>query len=353
MSEPENELKRSLAENGSFDPAKAEEVKRKAVAALNARMRRAERLFWVVFLLCVYVLCCAVVSFRYVSGTKELIWLAMLALVMYESTVLMKLWYWTVNTKISVLKEIKQLRLELSAATNQEPSMWGRGLEEPARSLSRWERIAWWIVLIVVLFASGLVETYFWRIGRPKLIRPTVAQTLTSEGCLTLEADGSGSEVKEISTVHGGINARESVVAFAPAGAVLRFTDARGQELPFTTSPHEGRVRYDVKTTRPVLPGQRFSFTLVQKRPDYATQEGGVWTCSDKCEYDYATSELAETVILPVGAEIVSVNPWPVAKFTLTGRPTVRFEARRGYRERFNYTIQYRLPSEPADTTTE
>ena len=50
---------------------------------------------------------------------------------------------------------------------------------------------------------------------------------------------------------------------------------------------------------------------------------------------------------------MAAVNPWPVAKFTLNKRPTLRFETRRGRNEPFKYSIQYRLPSEPADTTTE
>jgi len=48
-------------------------------------------------------------------------------------------------------------------------------------------------------------------------------------------------------------------------------------------------------------------------------------------------------VVLPEGAEIVSITPWPVAKFTLKGRPTVRFEATRGRNDLFKYAVKYRL----------
>jgi hypothetical protein len=116
--------------------------------------------------------------------------------------------------------------------------------------------------------------------------------------------------------------------------------------LPFTTSLQDGQVRYQLTLMRIVWPGQRFSYTRVQKCPDYAVQEGGVWTCSTQLSHGYATNDFSETVVLPEGAEIVSVTPWPVATFTLANKPTVRFEATRGRNEPFRYTVQYRLPDD-------
>ena len=72
-------------------------------------------------------------------------------------------------------------------------------------------------------------------------------------------------------------------------------------------------------------------------------KEDGVWTHSGDFSYAYDTNEFSQTVVLPEGAEIVSVQPWPVAKFTLKNKPTVRFEATRGHNDPFKYTVQYRL----------
>ena len=36
--------------------------------------------------------------------------------------VLMKLWYWIMNNKLNVLKEIKQLQLQIAELTNQPPT---------------------------------------------------------------------------------------------------------------------------------------------------------------------------------------------------------------------------------------
>jgi len=174
---------------------------------------------------------------------------------------------------------------------------------------------------------------------------------LTSDGCVTLSADGSGSSVSEMAFVHRGFESTSSLDDRAPKEAVLRFTDSRGQELPFTMSPQNGDVRYEVRLNRTVWPGQRFGYTRVEESPSRAKEEGGVWTCSVKYNHRYGTNEFSETVVLPAGAEIVSVNPWPVGSFTVTERPTIRFQATRGRNEPFEYTIQYRLPRE-ADAET-
>ena len=38
-----------------------------------------------------------------------------------DSTVLIKLWYWIMNNKLNVLKELKQLQLQISELARKEP----------------------------------------------------------------------------------------------------------------------------------------------------------------------------------------------------------------------------------------
>ena len=57
------------------------------------------------------------------SNTKTLIALAALFIVSFEVTVLMKLWYWVVNTRLLLVREVKEMRLELAElAARQKPS---------------------------------------------------------------------------------------------------------------------------------------------------------------------------------------------------------------------------------------
>ncbi len=52
--------------------------------------------------------------FLMVSDTKILIALAALFIASFETTVLMKLWYWVVHTRLLLVREVKEMRLELA-----------------------------------------------------------------------------------------------------------------------------------------------------------------------------------------------------------------------------------------------
>ena len=58
----------------------------------------------------------AVLALAFVSigDVKWLVAVAALFVVSFESTVLMKLWYWTMNVKMSTLKEFKELQLQIA-----------------------------------------------------------------------------------------------------------------------------------------------------------------------------------------------------------------------------------------------
>ena len=343
MSKPENNLEKALVENGDFDPDKAKEVKEKAVGAFEAAMRKVERCYWVYMCLCFWLALFSWFHFWHAITTKALLFYGILMLIFFETTILMKLWYWIMNSKIGVLKAVKQLELGGPAVDDADLGKRARGSDGPRMGLSRRERTIWYVVLVAGLFLVSYVKTEgdtYWS--------PSSGASLTSEGCVTLAADGSGLAVTEMSLVYQ-VETPDSFDFAAPKEAVLRFTDSRGRELPFTTSPQDGRVRYDVSLGRHVFSGHRFSYTREQESPECATEDDGLWTYSTYYSYGYNTNELAETVVLPDGAEIVSVNPWPVTQFTLMGKPTLRFVATRGSKEPFEYTIQYRLPEETSE----
>ncbi len=52
--------------------------------------------------------------FAQTSNTKTLIALGVLIIVSVEGTVLMKLWYWVVHTRLLLVREVKEMRLELA-----------------------------------------------------------------------------------------------------------------------------------------------------------------------------------------------------------------------------------------------
>jgi hypothetical protein len=348
MSNPDD-LTKALAQNGDYDPEKAEEMRTEMAGTFRAAMRRTERYLWGYTCLLSWLGVFAAAHFIQSSTTKALLFYGLLTLAFFETTILMKLWYWITNNKISVLKAIKQLEQGEPAAVDANMPREGKEAQVSLDGLPRWERRIWKVAIFcgcfLVLFVKGLevqgVEDP-WGGGAEW-------GSLSSEGCVTLAADGSGSEVTEMSFLHQGTLPRRGFDFHAPDGVVVRFADSHGNELPFETSPEHGHVRYIVHLRRPLMPGRRFSYTRTQKQAESATEEGGVWTYSNDVSYGYNTNEFSQTVVLPEGAEIVSTKPWPVSTFTLQGKPTVRFEATRGHNDPFKYTVQYRLAEEASE----
>ena len=347
MSEPDNELKRALAENGTLDPEKGEKLKKKAVDVFSARMRKVERLVWIWLILCVCMGLFAYLRLQSPSttSTKALIGYAILLLIAYESTILVKLAYWILNVKLSLLKEIKLLRLERSHSEDRDVPMRGRDSEVPLRSLSRRERTAWQlglmaiVVLSVVYFTPAIYVAVWGRQFRPDL---------THQGYVTLAADGSGTTVTETSWKNKDLVPTVSSSFECGSQSANRWIDDRGRELPVTVSTENGRSRYTIRFIDPVMPGQPNTYKRVTDDPVLATKEGDLWTCRADWGFGPQEYQYTETVKLPEGAEIVSVSPEPARQYVWGGVPVLRIEASLGRDEHFKYMIRYRLPPKAA-----
>ena len=344
MSNPDD-LTKALAQNGAYDPEKAKELRTKMVGTFKATTRYVERMCWGRLCLYVWLGVFAGAHFMQSSVTKALLFYGLLALVFLSSTLHAKTWYLIASTKIGVLKAINQLELGGLAAVDANTHPEQKEVQLPfVDGLPRWERRIWWIAIVggglLILTVKGLdvqgVEDP-WDLGR--------GGSLTSEGCVTLSADGSGLEVSDMSFMHEGNLATRGFNFHAAEGPVFRFIDNQGNEMATETDSANGRVRYDVRLPRPIMPGRRFSYTRTQECPKSATEEEAVWTYATDYSYVYDTNEFSQTVVLPEGAQIVEAKPWPVATFTLNDKPTVRFEGTRGRNEPFKYSVKYRLPN--------
>ena len=344
MTDSDDDLKMALAENGSFDHERAAKKRQMVVAAFSAKMKRVERHVWFWGILCKCVAIFAVMQMLQSTSTKGIIMNAIVAVFLFEVVIMYKLWYWIINNKLSVLKEIKQLRAEAPGATDPAAST---GLEaivdEPIQGLPRWERRLWWYVHLVCVVTVILVKS---RDLQPVVVR---GETMVHDGYVTLASDGSGTTVTRTSSPNQGVVPAVSFPFDVSSGATVRWVDQHGRELPVTVSTEDGRDRYTVGLIDPALPGERLTYKRISETPGLASKEGDIWTCRADWSFGPQSYRYNETVMLPEGAEIVSVNPEPDNRFvTSTGQPVLRFGADCGLNEHFIYTIQYRLPTEPA-----
>jgi len=127
MDNLEKELTELLKNESGLEAGK-DETARKEIAQMEGfferfvtNVQRARLVFWVFFLLCLGMMVGGYIGLRYAGNTKEMLYWVIFFMIGFNSTILMKLWYWVVSTKLNILKEIKQLQLQIAELTDKEP----------------------------------------------------------------------------------------------------------------------------------------------------------------------------------------------------------------------------------------
>lgn len=341
----EDDVRQALSEEATFDRERAQKVKEEAAKMFGAKLARVERVTWAYLAGCAALGVFAGVRFFSGAATKELIIYGVLFLLAIETQVLIKLWYWIMNSKLGVLKELKQMRLEAGEPSSQPPPPAAEETDESAArlsaaapGLSTWERRAWLIGIIVIAGTIGFAAE------RPsRLLKPV----MTGERYVTLAENGNGSVLTKMSFCHEDMvpmtTFRFHAPGPVPSSADVRLFDERGRELPVRFEPTESGHWSVWAFSEPVMPGETSSLKMTGSAA--ARKEGSVWVYESDWSWGYRSNLYRETVMLPAGAQIVSVTPEPEMRFRCADSPGVRFREQRGPNETFRYTIKYRLPA--------
>lgn len=343
MNEPENKLKKALAENGVMDAEKTERLAAEAVSWFESRQRWLARSMYASILAMTAVVELGFAGFVVTYSTKGLLVFTVLLLVGIGFVMLSRLEYVVMSTKIGVLKEIKLLRLEsrddtsvpgppsseaADAARRLSASVW--------KVLSRGENLAWIVAVAVVAMATMFLSVTWL----------TPRRTLAIESHVTLAPDGAGIQVSKVWYSIAGPFAMTSSQLYTRGNATLtRWIDNRGRELPIRTATIQGNKRYTVQLLEPVMPGDEFHSTTTVEIPKMAVKQGDVWTCVMDPVYGYDQNNFLSTVQLPKGAQFVSSDPAPDQQLVQDALPTLRFQATRQAGEKFVCKILYRLPN--------
>lgn len=125
MDKLEKQLKQVLGKNGLFDADKSKklrkEMKQMIFQKFEGDMSRVKVVFWIFLVMSAAMMVGGMLFINHEKGTRGMIFAAVITLIGYNSTILMKLWYWVVSTKLNILKEIKQLQLQIAELTAKEP----------------------------------------------------------------------------------------------------------------------------------------------------------------------------------------------------------------------------------------
>ncbi|UCC22910.1 MAG: hypothetical protein JSW23_02240 [Planctomycetota bacterium] len=111
----ENDINKILSDMGEFDATKAETLRKEIVKMwADKNLVRAKLVFWIFFLLSVGIMIAGYNGLRSAADTRDIVRWAIFFMIGFNSTILMKLWYWVVDSKLNLLKELKQLELQIA-----------------------------------------------------------------------------------------------------------------------------------------------------------------------------------------------------------------------------------------------
>jgi hypothetical protein len=122
MDDFEKELKKVLEKNGVFDATKSETLRKEIIQMwCDKNLLRAKLVAWIFLLLSMGMMFFGYIGLRSAGNTRGMILWAIFFMIGFNSTILMKLWYWVVDAKLNIQKEVKQLQLQIAELAGKNP----------------------------------------------------------------------------------------------------------------------------------------------------------------------------------------------------------------------------------------
>jgi hypothetical protein len=296
-----------------------------AQAALVRRFRNARKKLLVHLTLWVLVSLgvCAAGAFvlGHVSETRMMLAALFVMLVGFESTVLIKLWYWTLDSKAALMEQLQRLGLRLEGGV--EPA--ANGLDEKVKLYDRismkWYGRAASALVLVAGLSFGV-----WVLA--PLFHSNASVVYRSECHAVLDAAGAARMTGRMTFTYYGVTPLATVRV--PTGDRLQdaqWTDVAGRELPSTQEQYKGGWVSLVRLAQPVFREESADLRVTWTVPQAAKEQGGEWTFTGDAAWRKGLwpqlpltinagqggkgdwSQATSTVTLPPGCSDTSAEP--------------------------------------------
>lgn len=335
MTDYDDTIRESLGSEGPYAPAAGESLRKRVVQSYDARLRRVERISWAYVCATTWVALYGLSKFIYATDVKAALGYAVLILFAMQVHAMIKLWYWIMNGKLGVLREVKLVQAVLHAVASATPGGAAavRPLSDPvppatAMALPKAERFAW-----IALIAAGA--------GLLTGLQASATGRMTHDASTSLDWDRPAQTSVECSYKWYGLQPLRTFPYNTQDDTDVAWYDRRGRRLPATGEVMNGRRQHNVMFIDPVGFGETVSFRQVFTAPPEQPDEHGVYTHVADWTHGLETS-YTETVWLPSGAELVSVTPEPDLKSVSDSQPVLVFRGDRAVNERFRAEIRYK-----------
>ncbi|NQU20403.1 MAG: hypothetical protein HQ567_03905 [Candidatus Nealsonbacteria bacterium] len=338
MSEHDESLQKALEENARLRSQREESLREVASTEYSGHLRAAERIYWVYALVCVAMGVSAINFFARSSDIKTLIGSAVVILVLFGTTVLMKLWFATAAMKMSVLKDMKLLRLEvarLATAVGVEESPEPPVKYEPMQGASRLERRLWIVACMIVAIAVSSWTAQTWHLGG--------GGDSSTDTLVTLAADGSAEKQTETVSQYSSYYRPSGFSLYAPKDWGVRLLDPMGQEMPIEVAVTDKQHRHDVTFTESVFVDGKMRYTQVSEVPKAANLKDGVWTYREGKRVAGFKEKFSIKILLPPGAKLLSAEPTADVDVDEDGRTHLRYQGTTIDDKQYVFTIRYEV----------
>ena len=116
MNDFENKLKEALQTKRDIkiDDARRKEIEQMIFQKYDSDMKKVTLIYWIFFILSLGMMAGGYIGLRAAPNTKSMLLWLIFFMIGFNSTILMKLWYWVMNSKLNILREMKQLQLQIS-----------------------------------------------------------------------------------------------------------------------------------------------------------------------------------------------------------------------------------------------
>lgn len=284
------ELRKALNRTQPIPAADLAALNRRVVETFARKQRGFFQLMTVYLVAMTLVMLVLFALYQSTTDLKQCLLLGIVILIMFESTVLMKLWYWTMHGKIVTVREIKLLQLAIAELKSPRPassqeanaSLPGETILAPTLTpkASAGRKRSWFLILPVWLLAvAGLV--YFGWLqspGEPLHVTPYIEKTFTPE---------DGEQAREWQQTFEVTEARRyfypRLLAASRAARVWISVGAEGQD-PVYAGPVEPRGRIGFGQA---APGRYFLRGRIERADGNLTLRlGGVDTIAHAPSFD-------------------------------------------------------------------
>lgn len=187
------ELKNALTRTQPIPAAELAALNRRVVETFARKQKGFFQLMTIYLVVMTLVMLVLFAMYQSTTDLKQCLLLGIVILIMFEGTVLMKLWYWTMHGKIATVREIKLLQLAIAElktprpASSQETassfpddSTLAPSVTPQASAARKWPRI---LMLPVWLLAVASLVYFGWLQGpsEPPDVTPYFEKTIIPE----------------------------------------------------------------------------------------------------------------------------------------------------------------------------